>query len=204
MPKQTFYKLPENKRQTLIHAAEKEFSRVPLFEASISNIVKSAEIPRGSFYQYFKDKDDAFFYLLNDQAKKRRAIFVHLLNKYDGDIFDAMGEIFRITLQESKKEENLNFLRNAFLNMTHKIEDAFTRIFSDDDECDDQHKEISRLINKERLNISGDEELFYVMQILTSVTFRNFIEKFAKELSDEEAMRNYATEMHLLKKGLHK
>lgn len=203
MPKQTFYKLPEDKRQTLIHAAEKEFSRVPLFEASISNIVKSAEIPRGSFYQYFEDKDDAFFYLLNDQAKKRRTIFVYLLKKYDGDIFDAMTEIFRITLQESNKEESLNFLRNAFLNMTHKIEDTFTRIFSDD-EGDNQHQEISRLINKEQLNISGDEELFYVMQILTSVTIRNLIEKFAKELSDEAAMKNYAIEIKLLKKGLHK
>lgn len=203
MPKQTFYKLPEDKRQTLIHAAEKEFSRVPLFEASVSNIVKSAEIPRGSFYQYFEDKDDAFFYLLNDQAKKRRAIFVHLLKKYDGDIFDAMCEVFRVTLQEATKEENLNFLRNAFLNMTHKIEITFTKIFSDSED-DDQHKEINRLIDKEQLNIAGDEELFYVMQILTSVTIRNFIEKFAKELSDEEAMRNYAIEIYLLKKGLHK
>ncbi|MBY7145043.1 TetR family transcriptional regulator [Virgibacillus sp. NKC19-3] len=203
MPKPTFYKLPEDKRQTLIHAAEKEFSRVPLFEASISNIVKSAEIPRGSFYQYFEDKDDAFFYLLNDQVKKRRAIFAHVLQKYDGDIFDAMCEIFRITLQESADEESINFLRNAFLNMTHKIEEIFTRIFSDS-ESDGKHEEISRLIDKEQLNISGDEELYYVMQILTSVTFRNFIEKFARELSNEEAMRNYAIEIHLLKKGLHK
>ncbi|WP_373894262.1 TetR/AcrR family transcriptional regulator [Virgibacillus natechei] len=203
MPKQTFYKLPEDKRQTLIHAAEREFSRVPLSEALISNIVKLAEIPRGSFYQYFEDKDDAFFYLLNDQAEKRRAIFIHLLKKYDGDIFDAMCEIFRVTLQESNDEESINFLRNTFLNMTHKIEDTFTRIFSDS-ECDGQHKEISELINKEQLNISGDEELFFVMQIVTSVTFRNFIEKFAKELSNKEAMRKYAIEIHLLKKGLHK
>lgn len=131
MPKQTFFNLPEDKRQTLINAAEKEFSRVPLFQASISNIVKSACIPRGSFYQYFEDKEDAFFYILNKQAEHRQGNFVSLLRKYDGDLFDAMTEMFQLILKESPKEDNLNFLKNTFLNMTHKVENSFSRIFSD-------------------------------------------------------------------------
>ncbi|WP_260842778.1 TetR/AcrR family transcriptional regulator, partial [Staphylococcus epidermidis] len=81
----TFYNLPDEKRQTLIQALKSEFSRVPLFEASVSNIVKAAGIPRGSFYQYFEDKDDAFFYLLNELAEQEKYNFLSILSMHNGD-----------------------------------------------------------------------------------------------------------------------
>ena len=58
MPKETFLKLPEEKKQKIIKAAKKEFERVPIEEVSIKNIVENAEIARGSFYQYFESKED--------------------------------------------------------------------------------------------------------------------------------------------------
>ena len=58
MPKETFLKLPEEKKNKIIKAAKKEFERVPLEQASIKNIVEDAEISRGSFYQYFESKED--------------------------------------------------------------------------------------------------------------------------------------------------
>src|SRR5690625_7384528 len=86
MPRLTFFNLPEHKKQTLLDAAKKEFSRVPLPEASVANIVKAAEIPRGSFYQYFEDKEDLYFYLLNEHSKERRTEFINSLKKNHGDI----------------------------------------------------------------------------------------------------------------------
>ncbi len=62
MPKETFYNLSEEKRQRIINSAEKEFFRVPLSKASIANIVTRAQIPRGSFYQYFDDLNDLYHY----------------------------------------------------------------------------------------------------------------------------------------------
>ncbi|GAB3049604.1 TetR/AcrR family transcriptional regulator [Virgibacillus ainsalahensis] len=203
MPKSTFFNLPNEKRQTLIHVLEMEFSRAPLFEASISNIVKAADISRGSFYQYFEDKEDAYFFLLGEQAKKRKAAFIFMLKKYDGDIFDSITELYRSFLYDMPDEEERNLLKNAFLNVTHKIEDAFTAIFDNRQESD-QLKEIKQLINKDHLNITEDKDLFYIMQIIIAVVFRNFVEKFAKELSDDEAMENFTIEMNLLKKGLYK
>ena len=46
MPTNTFFHLPEEKQQRLLDAAQIEFSRHSLQEASIANIVKLAEIPR--------------------------------------------------------------------------------------------------------------------------------------------------------------
>ncbi|MGE8203270.1 TetR/AcrR family transcriptional regulator [Heyndrickxia sp. NPDC080065] len=198
MPKLTFFNLPEDKKQMLIHALQKEFSRVPLYEASISNIVKSAGIPRGSFYQYFEDKEDAFFFLLNQLVKENKNNFVFILNKNNGDIFDTMLDFFKLII---KKEDNLHFLRNTFLNMTYKIERTFAGSISDQ-EMNENFKKISSLINKSNLNISDDKELFHVMQIITSVTFRNIIDKFSRELTYDEAVNNYIIELNLLKKGL--
>ena len=58
MPKETFLKLPEEKKHKIIKAAKNEFERVPFEQTSIKNIANDAEIARGSFYQYFESKED--------------------------------------------------------------------------------------------------------------------------------------------------
>ena len=47
MPKETFLKLPEEKKNKIIKAAKKEFERVPFEQTSIKNIVEDADIARG-------------------------------------------------------------------------------------------------------------------------------------------------------------
>lgn len=64
MPSDTFFRLPEEKRKRLLEAAWEEFTQVRFSDASINKIIRSANIPRGSFYQYFADKDDLFAYLV--------------------------------------------------------------------------------------------------------------------------------------------
>jgi AcrR family transcriptional regulator len=64
MPKQTFLNLPEEKRTTIINAAINEFAEYGLENASTNRIVANSGIAKGSFYQYFEDKQDVFMYLL--------------------------------------------------------------------------------------------------------------------------------------------
>jgi len=200
LPKQTFLNLPEEKKQTLNRVLMKEFSRVPLFEASISNIVKEAGIPRGSFYQYFEDKDDAFFYILNDFVIKISNQFVFLLHSHNGDLFQTMIDLYRMIIEE----ENISFLKNAFLNMTHKIEYAFEKIFKPNEHSHNDFEKISSLINRANLNISNDQELTHVIRIISTITFRNFVEKFAHDLPSDVALDNYIIEINLIKRGLSK
>ena len=65
MPKQTFFNLPEDKRNALTDIAIDEFGTHDYATASISRIVAKAGIAKGSLYQYFEDKKDLFFYLLD-------------------------------------------------------------------------------------------------------------------------------------------
>ncbi len=64
MPTSTHFNLPPPKRERLLRAAVGEFVQKPFNEVSINRIIRAAEIPRGSFYQYFEDKTDLFHHIL--------------------------------------------------------------------------------------------------------------------------------------------
>ncbi|RSD28466.1 TetR/AcrR family transcriptional regulator [Mesobacillus subterraneus] len=203
MPKQTFFNLSEQKRKTLIESAEIEFTRVPFFEASIANIVKTAGISRGSFYQYFQDKDDLYFYLLEVKLKKAKIYFSGFLEKHQGDLIEALIELQHYFLHALSDEEEKQFLKNALLYTTHRVESSFTSVW--DTYLDHQEfKKVGELINREYLNIAAEKELLHVFKIVSALAFNNLIEKTVKGLSDEEAMDSFRLSMSLLKQGIYK
>ncbi len=75
MPKQTFFNLPAEKRQTIINLAIDEFADNDYQNASISRIVARAGIAKGSFYQYFADKKELYLYLI-ELALQEKAQFL--------------------------------------------------------------------------------------------------------------------------------
>jgi len=75
MPKQTFFNLPEEKRQSIVNAAVDEFSEYGFEAASINRIVANSGISKGSFYQYFEDKLDVFKYLLDVMGDEKTKFF---------------------------------------------------------------------------------------------------------------------------------
>lgn len=91
MPTATFHRLPEEKRKRLIEACWGELTRVRFTDVSINRIIAAAHIPRGSFYQYFGDKEDLIRYLLEDM----RTYFVDLLRSI---LIQAGGDLFALPL----------------------------------------------------------------------------------------------------------
>ena len=90
MSKETFLRLPEEKRSRILDAAWEEFLRVKFADVSINKIIMKASIPRGSFYQYFTDKEDLFAYLLRDIRVQYEALFEDLLLQANGDLFQVI------------------------------------------------------------------------------------------------------------------
>ena len=111
MPKDTFYRLPEEKRQRLKRAIIGELARVPFAEVSINRIIQTAEIPRGSFYQYFSGKEDALFYVL--QEYKNSMLMLAQENCSGEDIFGLCGILFSHTVKYALSEENFAVFRNV-------------------------------------------------------------------------------------------
>lgn len=75
MPKQTFFNLPLDKRETIMNAAIEEFAEYGLENASTNRIVKNSGIAKGSFYQYFEDKQDVFMHMLDLIEQKELEFF---------------------------------------------------------------------------------------------------------------------------------
>ncbi|MEW6241955.1 MAG: TetR/AcrR family transcriptional regulator, partial [Chloroflexota bacterium] len=75
MPKPTFFNLPEEKREKIVNAAVEEFAEYGLENASTNRIVKNSGIAKGSFYQYFEDKQDVFMHLLKVLEREKVEFF---------------------------------------------------------------------------------------------------------------------------------
>ncbi|MFJ5718041.1 TetR/AcrR family transcriptional regulator [Neobacillus sp. NPDC093127] len=203
MPKQTFLHLPKDKQDTLIQAAKKEFSRVPLHEASIANIIKDAGIPRGSFYQYFEDKEDLYYYLINQLSQKNNDRFIAVLKEKNGDIFEAFFDSFQFMTQNHRNQEHKNFFKNAFLNMNYKMENTLANNIYEENQKN-QYLTMISLMNTKNLNINDERELHSILKIIMAVTFQNLVQKFVRDLSDEEALKSYVEQMEMLKRGIYK
>jgi AcrR family transcriptional regulator len=71
VPQQTFFNLPEEKRQQILQVAIDEFAENDYDSVSISRLVARAGIAKGSFYQYFADKEDLYGYVLGLMAEAK-------------------------------------------------------------------------------------------------------------------------------------
>ena len=94
MPTSTFFRLPQEKRLRLTEAAWEEFTKVDYASASINKIIQEAHIPRGSFYQYFADKEELFRYLLGGMRKDLVAGLRTMLDQTGGDLYGLPLAIF--------------------------------------------------------------------------------------------------------------
>lgn len=79
MPTQTFKNLPQEKQDRVVNAAVSEFAKYTYNEVKLSNIIKSASIPRGSFYQYFDDKKDLYKHIFDHIAQEKLKYMSDLL-----------------------------------------------------------------------------------------------------------------------------
>ena len=87
MCSETFLRLPEEKRQRFLDAAWEEFTRVSFSEASINQIVRRCGIARGSFYQYFRDKEELMEYLMREGWSYLMRGYHSILRETGGDLF---------------------------------------------------------------------------------------------------------------------
>lgn len=112
MPKSTFFNLPKKKRQLIIDLAIAEFAAADYENASISNIVKQAKIAKGSFYQYFEDKKDLYFYLVDSANAQRMRFIDEAQSPEQADFFETLQWLFKISSKFSLEHPQINQIIN--------------------------------------------------------------------------------------------
>lgn len=107
MCRETFRRLPEEKRTRFLEAAWGEFTRVGIEDVSINQIVQKAGVPRGSFYQYFSDKGDLFTYLMEGVGAHYISEYRKIIQRAGGDLFKAQQLAFAGFVGEARSEDPL-------------------------------------------------------------------------------------------------
>ena len=180
MPKETFFNLNPEKRRKIEEAILEEFSKTPIEKASISNIITNANIPRGSFYQYFEDKEDAIKYIIENFIETEQKKMCEILKSTNGNIFDASLSIFDHIIERAMIPEKFKLYKNIFSELRRNN----TNFFKVKKENLKNNMELC--INKEMFKFENDEELYSFLEIVNCITRIAILDVVSKRKTDKE------------------
>ena len=175
-------------------------------EASVKNIVTEAEIPRGSFFAYFHDKEDLYHYILEEYRTQIRSLFYSCLERENNHIFDAFILFHNEILKQCQQANLDHFLTNSFLNMRSGIH-AFLLVHKH--EVDKEYmasliNDLKQTAHFDKLNIQNEQEFQYILEILTTLTRSNIAKALGANIPFEEACNMFLIKINLLKRGMEK
>lgn len=102
MPEFTFNNLSEDRKKEILNISFEEFALSDYESSSLASIIKKLNIAKGSFYRYFKNKLDLYFYL-SEFADAQVAInFSRYFTNTGGDFFQDWIN-FVMSLSEIEK-----------------------------------------------------------------------------------------------------
>jgi len=131
VPKDLFFTINKEKKDRIIEAAITEFSHQMYDKASINQIIKEADISRGSFYQYFENKEDLYFFLINTIVKSTSYNFLKaFIATQPKDIFSVYKALLTYNLQLLSDEKYQAFFKNMYLSMNYHLQQELRTIFS--------------------------------------------------------------------------
>ncbi len=196
MASKTFINLPEEKKNRIIDAAKKEFSRAPIEKALISNIIRDAGIPRGSFYQYFENIDDLFVYIIDDIYKKLHHDIEQDVKIEGKTYFEALKKKFYdvLTFFENgeKRQFNINIYM-SFINLEMK-----QSIFLNEMRVLKVQDDLAS-IPKEILDMPFSNEFLGLIGMANLSCLNDFV---FKDLSKEVVYENYCGYLDYIRKTI--
>jgi len=197
MPKDTFFNLDKVKREKIIKAAKAEFLNNPLRKARVSNIVIVANIPRGSFYQYFEDLDDLYYYIVEevfDEIFDAGFMYSEMTN----DLFEFAKISFDFDYTGFKKESRHKYMTNVFQSIAGNVE--YLETFNVK-----RIKYIENILEKldlSNIKYTSHEEHIKMYQMIQDLKISTIKKTLVNHLSKEEAFAEFEWYLDILKNGL--
>ena len=195
MPKSTFFNLKSEKREKIENAIIEEFTKNSFEQLSISNIIQKAQIPRGSFYQYFEDKRDAIQYIIQKFVIREHEKVWELLQETNGDIFETAIGVYDYMTNASELELVKHILE--------ELRKSNTNVFEADIKFD-KKKNIVKAVNRNILKIEKEDDLIYFFRIITDIIRPIAIETMSKRIEPEKGKKILERELEILKRGMKK
>ncbi len=199
MPKETFFNLNEQKRNKIIAAAKKEFTTNLLRKSRVSNIIKEASIPRGSFYQYFVDLDDLYYYVIND-------VFDNIY-KAGMKFCDVTNDLFEFA------QISFEYDYNGFINdMRHRFMMNVYKSISSNEEYIISFNKMRReyimgILNKmdlSNIRFTEEDDLIKVYRMIQELKRGVIHRAVVDDLTKEQASKEFKWYLDIIKNGLMK
>ena len=200
MPSKTFLNLSKDKQKMLIEAAEREFSRIDFFSSSINQIIQDAGISRGSFYMYFEDKEDLYFYILEKHIHKLYCRYLKYLDENQGDFIEAWSQLHTYLLSSCMQKENSLF-KNMFLNMRYTT-DRKMSLKPPQEVIRKKHQELLTHIDKEKYRYSAEEELLEAFSLVMLVTMSSSAYTLMNPNDQEKENKIYNQKLDIIRYGV--
>lgn len=197
MPKTTFYNLDIQKKEKIENAIREELNKKIVWEFSIKSIVENANIPRGSFYQYFEDKDDAMSYIFEKNLNEKTKELVNLFNE-SSDLFNSIIDLYVYLTENINFNKNMLFHKNVFEYSRHnnsKLHDLM----------EEQLEEFKIIYNedyleKNKLKDLTEKEFKLLLKILFSILKDVSIATFSRHVSVDSGKQELLEQLEFLKK----
>lgn len=188
MVSETFLNLKEEKKERIIRAALTEFSRVPMNEASVTNIVKEAGISRGSFYQYFGGKEALYKYLIKSVYAKHRQDLYRLIQVNEGDLYQSLLDFYQAYIDEIMGSEYFSFYENTFLHVNHYLigQEGLLSLTNRSQRRKNEREDFVALINTEHLRTESEADLLEFIYFTVNLIHQMVVEGFINGLSGAE------------------
>lgn len=199
MPKETFVKLSNEKKEKIVKSAKEEFARVPFSQTSIKNIVEKAGIARGSFYQYFESKEDLLEYIISTHSSNLNQNVKNIIEKNNGDIFEVYINMYDDIIERYMNQEDILIYKKIFENIKVCEEKVFFTILKKY-----EPKTISdyyNMIDTKNLNINSKEDLKALMNLLNLIMKKAIISN-SQYNEKQEARVNFIKMINYIKYGV--
>ena len=189
VPKATFYNLSADKQAKILAVLKTEFSSKPFNEVTVKTIVEQLGMARGSFYQYFEDLEDSYFYVLDQETEDIHLKFLECLTEQAGDLHAALQNFGQAMSQFVFDQDKYDLYYYRYLHWT----DALSR---------DWHQKKRSYYRSFYAKLNGLDLDLEVMQYV-KVVVHGLIERiFRDNLSQEQFLTIYQQQMEWIEKGI--
>ena len=200
MPTERFYHLSEKKKEMIREAAVQEFIRVSPEQASINQIVRNAEISRGSFYTYFEDKEDLMRYVFEDLIHQVREFCKNLLRDSGGDFWTLQQGLMDLVLQICREDQM------PALTRTESGHNTLMRLMwekSSDEVCPEEiwMGELYQLTDCSRLRVGSLQEYRILFSICIHCILAEIAELYEKGKTEAEARESFDRRLDYIRYG---
>ena len=115
MALEAFYNLKEKKKANIFAAISRCLRMTNYDDLSVNEIVAEADISRGSFYNYFVDKNDAVKSMIDSDLRKYFDMYMDSIKESNNSFFEGTRNVYKSIANTLSDKINLTIMKNMKL-----------------------------------------------------------------------------------------